>query len=250
MDLSRLSDGDIQKAIQKMQKGIEIKPGSEEAIELQTSIDRALEELQRRAQKKSVSGEAPKESSRQEFFKKQAQEYRESGLDHLADKVAQEVQSMHLAQIESAKAFESNSIERVLVATVEPAQVVKVPVVQITLRKEKVIEHEGKRVKQTFEVKEQMTQSEILTMLKTYFKTLVNSENWKAGRYTEGKSGNMGFNVFELFKGWNAIHNITNEGEPYPPVNEVYPGYRHTSQDQRVGAELLLRWAKNENQAQ
>jgi len=53
MDLSRLSDGDIQTAIQKMQKGIEIKPGSVEAAELQTSIDRALEELQRRAQKKS-----------------------------------------------------------------------------------------------------------------------------------------------------------------------------------------------------
>jgi hypothetical protein len=36
-----------------MQKGIEIKPGSIEAAELQISINRALEELQRRAQKKS-----------------------------------------------------------------------------------------------------------------------------------------------------------------------------------------------------
>lgn len=53
MDLSRLSDGDIQEAIRKMQKGIDIKPGSVEAAELQTSIDRALEELQRRTQKKS-----------------------------------------------------------------------------------------------------------------------------------------------------------------------------------------------------
>ena len=53
MDLSRLSDSDIQEAIRKMQKGIEIKPNSSEAFELQTSIDRALEELQRRAQKKS-----------------------------------------------------------------------------------------------------------------------------------------------------------------------------------------------------
>lgn len=53
MDLSKLSNADIQAAIQKMQKGIEIKPGSIEATELQISIDRALEELQRRAQKKS-----------------------------------------------------------------------------------------------------------------------------------------------------------------------------------------------------
>jgi hypothetical protein len=53
MDLSKLSNADIQAAIQKMQKGIDIKPGSIEATELQISIDRALEELQRRAQKKS-----------------------------------------------------------------------------------------------------------------------------------------------------------------------------------------------------
>jgi hypothetical protein len=144
------------------------------------------------------------------------------------------------------KEEQQSSIERILVATLEPSQVIQVPVVQITLRKEKIFERDGKRVKETFEVKEQMTQSEILTMLKTYFKTLVNSENWKAGRYTEGKSGNMGFNVFELFKGWNVIHKITSEGDEYPPVNEVYPGYRHTSQDQKVGAELLWRWASND----
>jgi hypothetical protein len=221
MDLSRLSNKEIQTAIAKMQKGIEIKPNGPESAELQTSIDRALEELQRRGQKKSQSQEEvepanvilPTVANMQEWAKKEQQEN------------------------------QTQSVERVLVATLEPSQVVQVPVVQITLRKEKMFERDGKRVKETFEVKEQMTQSEILTMLKTYFKTLVNSENWKAGRYTEGKSGNMGFNVFELFKGWNAIHKITNEGDEYPPVNEVYPGYRHTSQDQRVGAELLHRWA-------
>jgi len=221
MDLSRLSNKEIQTAIAKMQKGIEIKPNSLESAELKTSIDRALEELQRRGQKKSQPKEEvepanvtlPTVANMQEWAKKEQEE------------------------------SQTQSIERVLVATLEPSQVIQVPVVQITLRKEKTFERDGKRVKETFEVKEQMTQSEILTMLKTYFKTLVNSENWKAGRYTEGKSGNMGFNVFELFKGWNAIHCITNEGDEYPPVNEVYPGYRHTSQDQRVGAELLYRWA-------
>jgi hypothetical protein len=221
MDLSKLSNKEIQTAIAVMQKGIEIKPNSPESAELQTSIDRALEELQRRGQKKSQPQEEvepanvnlPTVANMQEWAKKEQAE----------------------SQIQS--------IERVLVATLEPSQVIQVPVVQITLRKEKTFERDGKRVKETFEVKEQMTQSEILTMLKTYFKTLVNSENWKAGRYTEGKSGNMGFNVFELFKGWNAIHKITNEGDEYPPVNEVYPGYRHTSQDQRVGSELLYRWA-------
>ena len=58
-------------------------------------------------QKKSQSTDpTPKESSRQEFFKKQAQEYRESGRNDLADKVEQEVQNMHRDQIESEKAFD------------------------------------------------------------------------------------------------------------------------------------------------
>ena len=220
MNLSGLSNSQIEQAIAKMQKGIEIKPNSPESVELQKSIDRALEELQRRGQKKD-------------------QEEREPANVTLP--TVAELQEW--AKKEPLQSQQQSNIERVLVATLEPSQVVQVPVVQITLRKEKMFERDGKRVKETFEVKETMTQSEILTMLKTYFKTLVNSENWKAGRYTEGKSGNMGFNVFELFKGWNAIYNITNEGEPYPIVGDVYPGYRHTSQDQRVGAELLHRWA-------
>lgn len=233
MDLSRLSNQEIEKAIQKMQKGIEIKPNSPESSELQTSIDRALEELKRRAQKKSQDQE----------IEKAKQLPQKPELEAWAMQIENEAKNQAFDQEQAEKAF---SIERVLVATIEPSQVVKVPVVQITLRKEKMFDRDGKRIKETVEVKEQMTQSEILTMLKTYFKTLVNSENWKAGRYTEGKSGNMGFNVFELFKGWNAIYQITNEGEEYPPVSEVYPGYRHTSQDQRVGAEILWRWASND----
>lgn len=58
-------------------------------------------------QKKSQSADpTPKESNRQEFFKKQAQEYRESGRNDLADKVEQEVQNMHRDQMESEKAFD------------------------------------------------------------------------------------------------------------------------------------------------
>lgn len=64
-------------------------------------------ELKRRAQKKSDAPDStPKESNRQEFFKKQAQEYRESGRNDLADKVEQEVQNTHRDQIESEKAFD------------------------------------------------------------------------------------------------------------------------------------------------
>lgn len=54
--LSNLSDKDIHEAIAAMQNGIAIKPDGEEAKALQISIDRALDELKRRAdQKKSES---------------------------------------------------------------------------------------------------------------------------------------------------------------------------------------------------
>lgn len=223
MNLSGLSNSQIEQAIAKMQKGIEIKPNSPESAKLQTSIDRALDELKRRGQKKEQEEREPANAT----------------LPTVAE-------MQEWAKKEPLQGQQQSNVERVLVATLEPSQVVQVPVVQITLRKEKMFERDGKRVKETFEVKETMTQSEILTMLKTYFKALVNSENWKAGRYTKSRSGNMGFNVFELFKGWNAIYNITNEGEPYPLVGDVYPGYRHTSQGQRVGAEILWRWASND----
>lgn len=56
MNLSGLSNSQIEQAIAKMQKGIEIKPNSPESAELQISIDRALDELKRRGQKKRTRG--------------------------------------------------------------------------------------------------------------------------------------------------------------------------------------------------
>lgn len=54
--LAGLTDVKIKELIETMRSGLEIaKPGSEEAIVFQTSIDRALEELTRRNQKKSES---------------------------------------------------------------------------------------------------------------------------------------------------------------------------------------------------
>ena len=59
MSLSGLSNSQIEQAIAKMQKGIEIKPNSPESAELQTSIDRALEELKRSGQKKEQEEREP-----------------------------------------------------------------------------------------------------------------------------------------------------------------------------------------------
>lgn len=229
--MQNMSDEQIRKAIETYNKKLPLIPEGEDRDLCLVGLENFQNELKRRAQKKNevqLTGKNEQPEQRTE-----AEEIQ----------LAMQQRDEMLKTKEWQQSNQLNNIERVLVATLEPSQVVQVPVVQITLRKEKMFERDGKRVKETFEVKETMTQSEILTMLKTYFKTLVNSENWKAGRYTEGKSGNMGFNVFELFKGWNAIYQITEEGEPYPIISEVYPGYRHTSQDQRVGAEILHRWA-------
>ena len=140
-----------------------------------------------------------------------------------------------------------NEVERVLVATVAPSPVIQVPAVAITLKRERTVEKDGRRTKETVEDVCTMTQSEILTKLKTDFKGLVNTPGWLGKKYTEGKAGVMGYNVRELFKGWNAIHQITGEGEPWPLITDVYAGYnQRTSQDQRVGCEVLWRWASGE----
>lgn len=140
-----------------------------------------------------------------------------------------------------------NEVERVLVATVAPSPVIQVPAVAITLKRERTVEKDGRRTKETVEEICTMTQGEILTKLKTDFKGLVNTPGWLGKKYTEGKAGVMGYNVRELFKGWNAIHQITGEGEPWPLITDVYAGYnQRTSQDQRVGCEVLWRWASGE----
>lgn len=140
-----------------------------------------------------------------------------------------------------------SEVERVLVATVPPSAVVQVPAVAITLKRERTIEKDGRRTKETVEEVCTMTQGEILTKLKTDFKGLVNTPGWLGKKYTEGKAGVMGYNVRELFKGWNAIHQITGEGDPWPLITDVYAGYnQRTSQDQRIGCEVLWRWASGE----
>ncbi len=129
---------------------------------------------------------------------------------------------------------------RVLVARVEPSPVVQIPVVEVTLRIEKT--DQATKTKETVDEVRVMDRADILRLLKTYYKALVNSAGWQGGRYTECKNGNMGYNVRELFKGWNTIHQITGEGEQWPPESEVYPRLGYASQAHRVGSDVLYRW--------
>jgi hypothetical protein len=216
---------------------------------MQIGLDAVREELKAR-QKKSEPQPAQEQPNPQsqteksEFLRKQAEAYRESGNENLAKKAEAEAQD-----IEELKSMMQTAVtvERVLVATVAPSAVVQVPAVAITLKRERTVEKDGRRTKETVEEVCTMTQGEILTKLKTDFKGLVNTPGWLGKKYTEGKAGVMGYNVRELFKGWNAIHQITGEGEPWPLITEVYAGYnQRTSQDQRVGCEVLWRWSSGE----
>jgi len=104
MNIENKTNEEIEEHIIKMRDSYN-KTGKDLYLKIKAECEA---ELKRRAdQKKSQSLDpAPKESNAQEFFKKQAQEYRESGRNDLADKVEQEVQNMHRDQMESEKAFD------------------------------------------------------------------------------------------------------------------------------------------------
>jgi len=251
MDLSRLSNQEIQTAIQKMQKGIEIKPNSQEAIELQTSIDRALEELQCRAQKKSVAQPIEKLEQLEETEKiKRAvlnpsldiptlypspEKLAAEKLEQLAEKARQEFEISVSKLIGSDKPSElfKESLERHesrVIGTVTAAPVISVPVVEIALSS-------GTK---------RMTRTEIMTMLKTWFKRVATSKAMEAGRYSDAYGSSMGQDTYKLFQGWNVIYNETKEGAAWPPLVDVFPGLARASQAQKVCAELLWRWATND----
>lgn len=192
---------------------------------MQIGLDAVQDELKRRAdQKKS---EKPKESNRQEFFKKQAQEYRERGHDHLADKVEQEVQESHQDEMESAQAF---SPDRRIIGRITDAPVIPIPAVFVELAS-------GTKP---------MTQVEIMNMLKTWFKRVACSKAMEENRPSDAYRGSMGQDTYKLFQGWRTIYDETQEGAAWPPLVDCFPGWNRASQLQKVNAEMLWRWATNE----
>ena len=91
-----------------------------------------------------------------------------------------------------------------------------------------------------------LTQVDIMTLLKTYFKRVATSAKMDAKRYGEAYDSGMGKMTYKLFQGWNMIYNETQEGTAWPPLVDVFPGWGRASQSQRVNAEILWRWATNE----
>lgn len=106
-NFSKFTVAQLRATIELFEKKLVIIPEGEDKEYCLIGLRNYQNELKSRLEKKSAQSEPkPKESNRQEFFKKQAQEYRESGHDRLADKVEQEVQNAHRDQAETAESFD------------------------------------------------------------------------------------------------------------------------------------------------
>lgn len=178
--------------------------------------DECEAELKRRAQKKSVE---PTEN--------QGHLPQKPELEAWAKEIEREVVQQNLMQEQSVKAFETKTL---VIGTVTAAPVITVPVVEIALSS-------GTK---------QMNRAEIMTMLKTWFKRVATSKAMEEGRFSDAYGGAMGQDTYKLFQGWNVIYNETKEGAAWPPLADVFPGLSRASQQQKVNAEILWRWASND----
>ena len=169
--LSSLSDKEIHEAIAAMQNGIAIKPGGEEAKALQVSIDRALEELQRRAnQKKSEAQSQPEQEEKPNFFQKQAQEYREKGREDLAVKVENEFEEF---KSEMSKAVSVSKTEQPIRTVKAPDFVTPDELINVVLEDQK-----GNEYTRTY------TKAQVRALARKYFSNV--HESW------QGKDRKMG----------------------------------------------------------
>lgn len=225
--LRQLTDQQIYTAIEAMQNGIAIKPNSEESKALEVSISRAYAELERRAQKKSEVQpiekieQLPQKQELEEWAQKIESEQPQNMYRQALEKVPQQV-----------KQFVQNEVETRLLGKIENPDPIAMP----------VIEMDFKDVKGNFYTRE-LTQTDIISLLKTYFKRVAISSKMEERRYSEAYGSQMGKTVYKLFQGWNTIYNATQEGVAWPPLENCFPGFKRASQTQKVNAEILWRWA-------
>lgn len=132
------------------------------------------------------------------------------------------------------KQFVQNEVETRLLSKIENPEPIAVPVIEMDFKDVKGIVYTRK-----------LTQADILSLLKTYFKRVATSSKMEERRYSEAYGSQMGKTVYKLFQGWNTIYNATQEGAAWPPMEDCFPGFRRASQDQKVNAEILWRWASN-----
>lgn len=217
---------------------------------MQIGLDAVRDELQRRTQKKSEEPTGQLEQPERRLPTKEELQVWEQGKENKAvwyegkQKKAKEakqkfeftMQKSGLLRLESNpvenKAFHESvmNTETRVIGTVTDAPVITVPVVEIALSS-------GTKI---------MNRTEIMTMLKTWFKRVATSKAMDEGRFSDAYGGAMGQDTYKLFQGWNVIYNETKEGAAWPPLVDVFPGLARASQQQKVNAEILWRWASND----
>lgn len=191
--------------------------------------DECEAELKRRAQKKSVEPSA------------NPGRLQKTPIRDAAAKVPQEIKD-EVAEWAEKVEREANETEKIrelsgnyqgetrVIGTITAAPVITVPAVFIELSS-------GTKI---------MNRTEIMTMLKTWFKRVATSKAMEEGRFSDAYGGAMGQDTYKLFQGWNVIYNETKEGAAWPPLVDVFPGFSRASQDQKVNAQVLWRWASND----
>jgi len=229
--LSKLTDKDIYGLIEAMENGIAIKPIGEEAEALKISIGRAFAELDRRTKERDE-----KKSNEPTGKTGQLEQPNEMRLPTKAELGAW-AKEMESAATEKEKEearyheFMEQKIQNESRVSVGRASetTVTIPVAEVKI---------GDTVRQ-------LTQTEIVGYLKTYFKRVATGEKMKAGQYTNAYASEMGKTVWRLFDGWNLIYKETQEGSEWPPMVDVFPGWKNAQQAHKVTADVLWRWASN-----
>lgn len=221
---------EIIESIEVMRNGLSLNPGEREKQILTKNIERAQLELQKRFEEKKTESQASANQGQlPDMEQRREQENKAVWYEERRGKVKAN-------EAEKIRELSGNyQGETRVIGTIEDPTPAPIPVVAISFKTK-----EGKT-----EIR-RLTQTDILTLLKTYFKRVATSAKMESKRYSEAYDSDMGKTVYKLFQGWNMIYNETQEGAAWPPLADVFPGLGRASQQQKVNAEILWRWASND----
>jgi hypothetical protein len=218
---------EIEQAIQNAEIALSANPEGRTKelllIGLQAFNDMLLAERQKKSQEQPTgkTGELPQKPELEEWAQKIESDEPQNLYRQALEKVPQDV-----------KKFVQNDVETRVLGKMENPEPIETPVIEMDFRDIKGNIYTRK-----------LTQTDIISLLKTYFKRVATSSRMEARRYSEAYDSQMGKTVYKLFNGWNTIYNATQEGSAWPPLEDCFPGFGRASQLQKVNAEILWRWA-------
>jgi hypothetical protein len=235
-----MSRKELLQTIQDIENGLAMNPTGEILERLINRFARAQKNLSALDEKKSENqptgktGQLPTKSEMQEWQKKAEKEIQETHDEianmqgnEKAEQLGKKLVTQYANMVEREQQFEN----RVSVGRASETSVT-VPAVFVKIANEDRL----------------LTQTEIVGYLKTYFKRVATSERMKAGQYTAAYASDMGKTVWRLFDGWNLIYKETKEGSEWPPMVDIFPGWKSAQQAHKVTADVLWRWASNRKQ--